>query len=170
MSLSKKIYLAGKISKNGWRGALIELRGLTWSDAPVLMGHHFYVGPFFVSCDHGCYHIPTGHGSGKITAKVCNDDFPPLTRAQVHHHCLSAINTCDVVVAYINEPECYGTVVEIQYALDKNKRVIVCFAEGIATPEVNEYWLCCQKADRVHFNVSEQALKIIVDDLFWELL
>jgi len=171
MNNSKKIYLAGKITKNGWRHHLVpELRHATWDDAPLAFGSHKYIGPFFVGCDHGCFHVPTGHGSINKDLKACAEDYNPVTRAQVHHNCLTAIGNCDVLIAYINDAECYGSIAEIQFALDKRKHVVICFAPGLASAKQNEYWFVCHTAQRVHYDVSEDALADLIDDLFWELV
>ena len=64
-----KIYLAGKIKKNDWRGALVpwleDLMPEDWHKTVTLDmdGRNEYVGPFFVACDHGCAHGSNGHGA-----------------------------------------------------------------------------------------------------------
>src|ERR1700730_9535978 len=67
-------YLAGKISKNGWRHRLVpRLSDSPWAESgpitemPILKngiapGLH-YSGPYFVACDHGCFHGPNTHGA-----------------------------------------------------------------------------------------------------------
>ena len=72
-----RIYLAGKITKNGWRKEIVPqlrsawgapcLDAADWRDIDPLEfylgGVHFhYVGPYFVGCDHGCFHGPNSHG------------------------------------------------------------------------------------------------------------
>ena len=78
-----KIYLAGKIGKNDWRHDIV---GTCLSDAcsdfyaygrqdetaqiamewPVLpkaiFAEYDYTGPYFVACDHGCFHGIGTHG------------------------------------------------------------------------------------------------------------
>src|SRR5262245_48320700 len=76
------VYLAGKIRKNCWRHELVAgLREATSESSscpsgdpvslpdewPVLhravLGEHHYAGPYFQSCDHGCFHGPDSHGT-----------------------------------------------------------------------------------------------------------
>lgn len=81
---TKRIYLAGKIKKNGWRHDLVpglrDAYGIDqWTgywrggrDNPTAMPESWpelqmpngllYVGPFFVSDDHGCFHSDGRHG------------------------------------------------------------------------------------------------------------
>jgi len=69
-----RIYLAGKIAKNDWRHEVVTNLGRAlvigdqWSRWPVLekavFGAHDYVGPFFISDDHGCAHGAGAHGVG----------------------------------------------------------------------------------------------------------
>lgn len=40
---------------------------------------------------------------------------------------LALIDSSDIVIAYLNKPELYGTITEIMYALSKNKKIIVAF-------------------------------------------
>lgn len=70
----QRIYLAGKITKNGWRDTILGHRAGAlspadwregWSDLPnAILDTHTYVGPYFVGCDHGCAHGPGTHGAG----------------------------------------------------------------------------------------------------------
>lgn len=143
----RKLYLAGKVAKNCWRHKIIDgLRGKDWSDGPLpcavqVDGESFdYVGPFFVSCDHGCYH---GHGTHGCLAKDAVDVIDGeevdagwtrdcvewLSRNDlVDNHgcrigndgqrfvvdrCLTAISQANVVMAWIDTPDCFGTLYEL---------------------------------------------------------
>jgi hypothetical protein len=67
-----KVYLAGRISKCDWRHKLVLHLGNNidggvegWREVkelPMIDGNT-YVGPFFVGCDHGCYHGANRHGA-----------------------------------------------------------------------------------------------------------
>jgi len=162
----RKLYLAGKVEKNCWRHSLVnKLREADWDNAPLLAaveigGETFdYVGPFFVSCDHGCYHGDGTHGClgkngteevhGEVVeieyASVCgsgNGDFL-YRNSLVDKHgcrqgcegqefivnkCLEAIDNSDVVMAWIDTPNCFGTLCEIGFAVGKYKTLWVAFA------------------------------------------
>lgn len=132
------IYLAGKIAKNGWRHEIasrINLGqtdwavdamggeiGREWDVIPNALGPFLdLTGPFFVGCDHGCAHGPGSHGitGGCILSDAQEEETVKL--------CLDAIDRSDVVFAWIDEPDAYGTLVELGYAKAKGKRVIVAF-------------------------------------------
>lgn len=129
------IYFAGKISKNDWRekitnfdvgnvldgsyeGSLQLRNGVDIGDGDR------YVGPFFVSCDHGCYHGPNSHGAG-AGQEGCG--CAHLTRAMVHRMCLDGIRRCDVLYAWIDSKDCFGTISEIGYAAALGKRIWIAY-------------------------------------------
>ena len=134
------IYLAGKISKNGWRSKFVPgLRGAggdEYADAPTPLdigGGLIYHGPFFVSCDHGCAHgghdnhamlggcINTVQGDG-WTWKHGGDDT--AIRDIAVRRCLDQINAADLIIAVVSG-DAHGTLVEIGYAVGIGKKVIV---------------------------------------------
>ena len=160
-----KIYLAGKIRKNCWRHKLVsKLREKSWDSSPVDCGGWLYTGPFFSACDHGCYHTPSGHGSINLNANLCDAINSSMTRADIHNQCLVAITRCDILLAYIDEHECYGTVAEIQIALCQGKRVVVAFSPEVANPLHNEFWFVTHLA-RTHYYITVDALPKLIDDL-----
>lgn len=148
-----KIYLAGKITANDWRHTIVpalrageplvyQSTGPRDHDSmpvfgfPVLQGAifgvHDYVGPFFVSCDHGCYHHAESHGVGAwddewgghgdpYNCQVATENLP--RRAEVVRVCLEAIDRADVVFAWFDDPNCHGTLTEVGYAVAKGKRL-----------------------------------------------
>lgn len=161
-----KVYLAGKISANGWRHRLVpNLRDSTWNARPLKFKNLLYTGPFFVSCDHACYHGPTGHGALSTQSEECSPSLRTLSRGDVHRHCLKAIDESDVLLAWINEHKCYGTVAEIQYALTTGKKVVVAFAPNMASREINEFWFISINAHKVEFHVRENDLPRILGEL-----
>jgi hypothetical protein len=94
-----KIYLAGKITKHGWRGSLVDgIHDINsadeWSETFTLpmYGGNVYTGPFFIRCHHGCGHLYSGHGAKSGCAEV--------TRAEVHQKAHMGIRNADVVIAY----------------------------------------------------------------------
>ena len=145
-----KVYLAGKIRKNCWRHALVEgLREHHWDSGQLQQKDFIYTGPFFVGCDHGCYHAPNQHGGGN----GCKADFD-IARTKVAAHCRHAIDQANLVFCYIDAANCYGTIAEIERATMQRIHVVVVFAPGIASREDNDFWFVCVKAQQVHYNVS----------------
>lgn len=164
----QNIYLAGKISKNDWRGPIIQdatYAGFSLShkralsrDWPVeenaILEKYNYVGPYFVSCDHGCYHGNNQHGIG--IEKVCYEEenyveaeVPPQAittewqrRQKVADLCLHAIDKADLVFAWLPDTTAHGTLVEIGYAKAKGKQV------WIASPTfLWDLWFAYEMAD-----------------------
>lgn len=156
-----RIYLAGKIKANDWRhGMVTGLRGsgwpgrydaepADWPDFPVMpkavLGKYDYTGPYFVGCDHSCYHGPNEHGVGAFTGgefvydyednpeKEGYNTFRPTYRyKKIHDLCLDAIDRSDVIFAWIEDYSCYGTLVELGYARGKDKKIIVAFGAAIS--------------------------------------
>lgn len=158
------IYLAGKIRKHCWRHRLVpELRDHSWSDGVLLQDDFVYVGPFFVGCDHGCFHNKNSHGTIAIRGvNVCpardvhaDFDSPHLEVAGL---CLGALAKADLLFCYIDSKDCFGTLVEIGYALAQNVPVVIAFAPSIASAVHNDFWFACVKARWVIYDVSEHAL------------
>jgi len=155
------IYLAGKISKNDWRHALVStLRGRLWSDGPIDCQAFSYVGPFFVSCDHGCNHGPNLHGAVNTSGgnKDCGE---PFTRKDVIANNLESLANANLVFAYITHPDCYGTMGEIGWAIAKGKAVVICFA-----PEVDhcDFWFWSMQAQATHTSVRPCCLPAILQE------
>jgi hypothetical protein len=176
-----RVYLAGKVSHNCWRhravpelyGALGELnqwlcptaladadlarisRGLEF---PVLEGavfdHHDYVGPYFLGCDHGCwlsdhFHRPRHGLSG-------------LRREAIRSACLAAVNRADLVFAWVDREDCYGTLVELGYARCAMKKV------AVAGPRrLPELWFAESLANLTDFDHADpvEALAAVPDRL-----
>ena len=144
------VYLAGKIGKNDWRHSLVpNLRERTWRDGPIETDSFSYIGPFFVSCDHGCSHNPEGHG---MVQECASRDY---THEDVIKLNTGAIAKADIVFAYITAPECYGTIFEIGVATAKGKRVVMAFAPDI---NADEFWFSSMQCAAVHHNVRPCCL------------
>jgi hypothetical protein len=118
-------YFAGKISKNCWRHEIFgDLRGaerfqetssgkLPISRNALGTGLH-YSGPYFIGCDHGCYH--GAHSNGVVGRGDCLDLAFVPSRVQVPQIAYDQIRRADVLFAWIVDRTCYGTLVEIGFA------------------------------------------------------
>lgn len=148
------VYLAGKITKNGWRHELPLKADIgytdwsqksqnanevlpAWETIPNGLGDGIHLtGPFFVGCDHGCAHRGGAHGiTGGCISSVA-------TREATVKLCLDAIEKSDIVFAWIDTDDAYGTLVELGYAKGKGKRIIVAhppetYFRGVALDESN---------------------------------
>lgn len=150
-----KVYLAGKITCNGWRENFGDYRNngysqsLLWLDVKNDLSRREYdvndnliiTGPFFISCDHGCYHGKNTHGvglnkfveyeDGTIDWYGCcgSGEKPPCTEEEVLNICKSQIDRAEIVFAYIDCRDCFGTLAEIGYAHAKGKTIIIKFKD-----------------------------------------
>ena len=141
------VYLAGKISCGGWRNVMFsEYRDhsvyeLTIDEIePLPINESLTItGPFFISCDHGCYHGDRLHGVGAWDGVSDDPEFmehgvwpgcgdPGLDRSEVVTLCKKQINEAEIVFAYIDCADCFGTLAEIGYAHAKGKTIIILFA------------------------------------------
>jgi hypothetical protein len=167
-----RIYMAGKIGAHDWRHKLIP--GLR-DDSSRLFDPDFtldcrsfrYGGPFFVSCDHGCYHGPANHGAG-IIDDGCGDEWGNLSAEhsahtlQARRRAIFAINRervlrADHVFAFIESPDCYGTLVELGLASAKGIPIAIGFAPGVCLADRDELWMAAQTARFVWHDTAEDS-------------
>lgn len=97
-----------------------------------------YQGPYFIGCDHGCFHGPQTHGCGVSNITIhenkyvnigCNGE---LNKKQIPDVCNSVISSClesikksNFIFCWINEKDIYGTLVELGYAKALNKNIFI---------------------------------------------
>ena len=108
-----------------------------------------YSGPWKAS---GSYH---GYLHG-ITS--CS---PDMAHSAAYRGALRCIARADVFVAYLEDLEAFGTLVEIGYARASNKKVIVVTAPALSQPPLmdgyaSQVWFATRAADR-HIELPEQA-------------
>ena len=164
-----KVYLAGKIRKNCWRHTLVTgLRGHSWGDGPLTQTKFTYVGPFFVSCDHGCFHTRNSHGFVAIRGdnacpgREIHAEFD-APHPEVASLCQDAVAKSDLMFCYIESRDCYGTLAEIGYAHAHRVPVVIAFAPEIATPTMNDLWFACAMARSIHYSVRRNALPNLLE-------
>lgn len=132
--MEARIYLAGKMS--GWRKSIVR----DLDKVPVenhwpmleraIFGKHSYTGPF------------------------------PNMPDQVWDRAQKAIQRSDLVFAWIDTLDAYGTLVEIGYAFAQGRRIVV------ATPErMPDLWLVYETASQIlHTDNPREALREAMDD------
>jgi hypothetical protein len=153
-----RVYLAGKIAKNDWRHILVpNLRAHIWADGPIHTKAFSYVGPFFVSCDHGCNHSPGSHGASAPVE--CGQR--QFTREEIIANNNAAIESADLVFGYITDTDCYGTLIEIGCALSRGIRVVLAFAPNI--PQ-DDFWYASMQTAAVHTEVRLCCLPSLLAD------
>lgn len=160
-----KIYLAGKIEHTCWRHSIVtDLRngGATGScgdyinddEFPSVLegsifGFHHYVGPFFTSCDHGCFHGPGTHGSAAHEFDDRDENNPKIIgynaehRNAAFHRAVVGIASCDLFFAWIDSIDCFGTIAEIGMAHGMAKPI----ALGVTPSFPDDLWFVNQCAN-----------------------
>ena len=152
--MAKSIYLAGKVRQGCWRHTIVKGLRKAFSGSeyeaknimppekqwPVLQKAVLgldYTGPYFISCDHGCYHGSDTHGVGgsldvyeATGGHGGSESENGIYRKDVVNWCLGAIDRSDIVFAWIEDKTAYGTIAELGYAKAKGKTI------WIAGPEV----------------------------------
>lgn len=166
------IYLAGKIEKNGWREEIVGYRcnGMGGGDysKEEIADHYFrynndtiITGPWFLACDHGCYHGDNSHGLGinKLGCPEANGDI--FSEKEVYDICIHQIDHSDIVFAYINDNTCYGSIYEIAYAYAVGKYVIIIFDNEEL---MSDMWFMCQGAHIVDV-LGDKTVKEKFDEI-----
>ncbi len=153
----KSFYLAGKITGTDWRDQIVDgwseqnhsnnyfQAFFEYEDCPFwavvpnvvsVCGKRLnYAGPWwndFDSCGHSVSRnseSPHGYGCDRRREVFCN-----VSMALQFH--------CDLVFAWIDSADCYGTIFEIGFAKSIGKVVVVAMSDEFAsTPAANEMWL-----------------------------
>lgn len=159
--MKPRVYLAGKIGKNDWRHDLISnLHGHLWADGDIETDNCTYVGPYFVSCDHGCFHSKDTHGA---VGSGCFGNDHEFTKQEVFLNNTEVLYTADLVFAYITATDCYGTMMEIGSAYALDIPIVIAYAPDI---NISDFWYLNEPAVKVHKKVRECCLrKIFADDV-----
>ena len=156
ISTGVKIYLAGAISGARWRDEIRADNSCwewdgddNWGTTPrALRGGFDYSGPYYtevhgqlVDDPHGVY-VYMGH----------NHDGPDFTA--IRYRCQNAIWHSNAVFAWIDRPDCFGTIWELGYAASQG--ISVWFA---SPPEFDNraMWMAMNACEQV-YSVSSPAL------------
>ena len=150
-----KLYIAGKISTDNFREYIVpDLSYHQWGDLNIQTPIYEYLGPYTVNCKHGFF---SGNGTHE---SVGNDGAIDLSKEDVINENMRALANADLVVAYISTTDCFGTLMEIGWAIAKGKRVSLLLSPDIP---VHEYWFIAGQVDKVHLNVRTCCLKMIIE-------
>ena len=153
--MKPRVYLAGKIDQNDWRHDLVpHLREHQIDDGPLPTETFVYMGPFFVSCDHGCFHGRNKHGA----RDGCSEGS--LTALQIIQRSYDGVGASDLIFAYITANDCHGTISEITVALCLGKPIHIAFA-----PEVDskDFWFLTEQVGWVYENVNLKRLPLVLN-------
>lgn len=155
---TKKVYLAGKISPNGWRQKIVDIRNNfydfdcykdpSWYKTLLKFDEEIYItGPYFMSCDHSCYHGEGSHGVGVGVTGMCGCpecNGPKMSEKDVIKICELQIFRSDIIFAFINDNSCYGSLFELGLAKALGKKIIVVFDND---KRKKDMWFIGENAD-----------------------
>jgi hypothetical protein len=156
-----KIYLAGKIAKNDWRHRLVpDLRLCTdnWERTSSLpMRDDTYVGPFFISCDHGCGHGANSHGATPTCEMKQHDIYG--RHYEVFKKSFSGIEACDLFIVWADEDfsTAYGTMTEIGMARAWNKIIVFITKTGVT---LGNQWFAKECAGSLRLTADDPVAAI----------
>jgi len=150
-----------------------------------------YTGPFTISCDHGCAHSSVGDNKWhEVVAEDGTKDYVPddpdafgtrghganisvcldgpadtaTRKKQVHINSLIGIRHADVVFAYLDDTECYGTLVEIGFAYAHGKPIYIGKPQSLTTSEL---WFAEQCATAVYTGSTSYCLARFWSAIMW---
>lgn len=119
-------------------GVMLDYAGPWWS--PAYGGHgssNFFTSPH-------AYMFRCWEQTGD-TSDNCGNPTPKLLR-EIRRNIDNAIAAADLVFAWIDTTECFGTLVELGFAAARGKAIIVAFSEAI---DAQEFWLAASYAHEV---------------------
>jgi len=160
-------YLAGKIQEHGWResfyycGFYEQMPPNELAERCENVSNKLTVtGPFFISCDHGCYHGDGSHGVGAVSSIYSDEEWGGcmgnyFSRDDVLSICKRQIDRADIVFAYIDCEDCFGTLAEIGYAHAQGKDLLIKFANENLRKEM---WFADKMQQRTG-SVSDRWIK-----------
>lgn len=165
----KKVYFAGKFNLikdreltlaerlvNDYRARLLgDAKLLTFSKDNLKLNNNYqYSGPFY--CEQA--------SGGDFTSTDCNT----VLKAE-----LNAIKNCDIYIAVFGESFSVGTIVELGWALNMNKKIVILYQEEESNYQIkSEYWFAiadainrCEGIDVFKYKDDSEILDIIANYL-----
>lgn len=135
------VYLAGQITKNWWRNALTDMEYMNVNETRTPFvnvynenkdeyfystydcGNFIVTGPHAVGCDHRCYHDFLHAANGYCLGS--GDVF--VTKKEICDACCDQIKRADLLFAYIESEDAFGTFSEIGVARGFGKYIHILF-------------------------------------------
>ena len=148
------VYLAGKIAPHDWREKLVGYDiALNTGDERQLFDpcyrverpSYIYGGPFYVACDHCCAHGIANHGVGASGDSAgCMTEWwgdRHSTPRRVFEVNRRRIANANIIFAFIDRTDCYGTLIELGIAAELGKRVAVVLGANLSANDIRELWM-----------------------------
>lgn len=175
-----RLYLAGKITGDDWRDAIVPGGRVStverlWSSGfdsnsfRIPGTPHDYVGPFKLGVDDHGGSLVSGdydpkeleHGLELLNTEPKAHSGP--NRPLVLRNCLSAIDAATVVFAWVNCTSCFATFAEIGYARRAGKVLCVGFDRLIGQEVIDDMWFLgsCASACGVYDTATQSFEELI---------
>lgn len=148
-------YFAGKISHTCWRHSLVsDLRDSTnYEDLDLgtlileraIDRYHHYCGPFFISCDHGCYHGDGHHGRKQLDYDCSATHHDYMGRDAAYRNCYENLIQSTAVFAWIDSMDCYGTIFELGLASQLGKPIYIGVDAKIGKQVRDQMWFALHR-------------------------
>ena len=182
--MSISIYIAGKIEYDRTRYGLVDcsiheheedLRfTVDIAARPFFFEHQnfLYTGPYTVSNDHGTAHrfehaSYSGSSYGyPIPFELSGASASEKYRRVVLERCRIGICKAELIYAWVNSEDAYGTLAEICFALGLGKRVYV--ATGPQIGDSTQAWFPLLLANAKYANTPQDGLKAAIREMeYW---
>ena len=177
-----KVYFAGDISHNDWRHDIApglrnagdhthdyhDANHVAVSTDEYLLetkrSGFYYVGPYFISCDHGCFHGRNGHAAGATLEEIggCFGDMDGsgwARRKKVLAANTARIEQADLIFAHIGKRDAYGTIAEIGFAHRAGKPIILSFSPWVKGDD--DMWFASAMSDIVMTAKPQDAWAVV---------
>lgn len=174
------VYCAGKIGISDWRHRLFDLSQREgyeslWASEDGLI-QVSYAGPYFAESQHGLAHGESKHGQGgsplleeEDGEHVCSEGFEDLCldarmarRLQVYDKCREWLDKAESMFVYIDGPGAYGTCLEVEWFLSKNRGKNTCAVVFSTQQLLEDYWFL---ASRVWGKVQQDWSFLVMPDV-----
>lgn len=179
-------YLAGKIEQVDWRKSILGFDH--WPDKPYqdenedcwkilpswpimkgqVLGKHNYCGPFFIAAKHFTFDGDDSHGCAANRQfkthderSLDGDDLDEISsrRESVLRNCEESIRKCDILFAWIDSLDCFGTIAEIGYAKSLGKMIWI-----TGPRRFRDLWFVYQMANQTLF-VADLGAKTVLSNM-----
>ena len=163
--MKPKVYLAGQITQNWWRNAICNNKDNRTPCVDVYVGDRddyfnkeydngncIITGPHAVGCDHSCF-----HDSAHASMEGCSGGIE-YTHKDIADACCHQIEKSDIVFAYIENEDAFGTFSEVGYAHGLDKFVFILFKNKELADKL---WFMSQMAVDCHILQNDTSYAAI---------
>lgn len=164
----KTFYMAGKIYHTCWRHSIVrDLRDASLDERSLdsmimsraIYGFHHYCGPFFIACDHGCYHGESSHGRKTLGYDCGASHHDNFGEDAAYRNCIQNMKHADTVFAWIDSMDCYGTLFELGIAYKSGIPIYIGIDAKVGSEVRNHMWFALYEATVCVAPNAEEAFR-----------